>query len=255
MSLKTDLKKNKQLFGTWCIIPSPEIVNVLCKSGLDFVLIDFEHGPVDFVTAQKMIMAAHAEGKEAVVRVGKLEEVEILRSLDIAPDGIMVPHIETKEDMEKVVSFVKYPPEGQRGYSPYTRAGGYCVQKDYTKTENDRLLVSIIIESKKGVDNLDDILKNPSLDMIYLGAYDISLSLGHQGEINHPDVIRVIEKCVEKAKRAGKASGALYQTKENLEYFSKIGVNFLVYKVDTMIINEGLKEVREVREQKNNERI
>lgn len=247
MSLKTDLKQNKQVFGTWCIIPSPEVVNVLCKSGLDYVLIDFEHSPVDFITAQKMVMAAHAEGKEAIVRVGKLDEVEILRSLDIGPDGIMVPHIETAEDMAKVVSYVKYPPEGQRGYSPYTRAGGYSVQKDYTKNENERLLVSIIIESKKGVENLDEILKNPSLDMIYLGAYDISISMGHPGEIGHPDVLGIIENCVEKAKKAGKTAGALYHTKKDLEYFTKIGVDFLVYKVDSLIINEGLREIREAK--------
>ena len=73
MSIKERLKNKEQMFGTWCIIPSMEVVNVLCKSGLDFVLVDFEHSPVDFTIAQKMVMAAHAENKYAISRVGKLE--------------------------------------------------------------------------------------------------------------------------------------------------------------------------------------
>lgn len=246
MSLKYDLKVNKQKFGTWCILPSPECVNVLCKSGLDFVLIDMEHSPVDFITAQKMVMAAHAEGKEAVVRVGKLDELDILKALDIGSDGIMVPHVESKDDIDKIVSFAMYPACGIRGYSPYTRAGGYCVKDNYTSDENNRIFISVIIESQKGLDNLDEILSNPYLDMIYLGQYDISIALGHPGEINHPEVISIVENCVKKAKKTGKAVGALYHTKKDYEYFTKIGVDFLVYKVDTAIINDGLREVREV---------
>lgn len=245
--LKTKLKNNTEVIGTWCILPCPEVVNVLCKSGLDFVLIDFEHSPVDFVTAQKMIMAAHAEGKEAVIRTGKLDELEILRSLDISPDGIMIPHIESAEDTAQAVSYIKYPPEGVRGYSPYTRAGGYCVKPDYTKIENERLLISVIIESKNGIDNLDDLLKNESLDMVYLGAYDISVALGHPGQINHLEVIQILEMCTKKVKAAGKAVGALYHTKEDYEFLKKIGIRFLVYKVDTAIINDGLAEVRKVK--------
>lgn len=245
--LKTKLKNNSEVIGTWCILPCPEVVNVLCKSGLDFVLIDFEHSPVDFVTAQKMIMAAHAEGKEAVIRAGKLDELEILRCLDISPDGIMIPHIESAEDTAQAVSYIKYPPEGLRGYSPYTRAGGYCVKPDYTKIENERLLISVIIESKHGIDNLDDILKNESLDMVYLGAYDISVALGYPGQINHPEVIEILEMCVKKVKAAGKAIGALYHTYEDYAFLKKIGVRFLVYKVDTAIINDGLSEVRKVK--------
>lgn len=247
MSIKERLKNKKQMFGTWCIIPSMEVVNVLCKSGLDFVLVDFEHSPVDFTTAQKMVMAAHAENKFAISRVGKLEEVEILRSLDIASDGIIVPHIESLNDVNQCLEYIKYYPQGNRGYSPYTRAGGYCVQPDYTQNANKDILFGIIIENKKGIDNLDEVLTSPDLDLVYLGAYDISISLGLAGQINHPKVVEVLDKCIEKIKAAGKIVGALYHTQENYEKFTKQGVNFLVYKVDSLIINEGLEQVRTVK--------
>ncbi len=248
MSIKEKLKNKEQMFGTWCIIPSIEVVNVLCKSGLDFVLVDFEHSPVGFETAQKMVMAAHAEGKYAISRVGKLEEVEILRSLDIASDGIIIPHIESKEDIDKCLEYIKYYPEGSRGYSPYTRAGGYCVCKNYTLNANKNILFGIIIESKKGIDNLDEILSNPKLDLVYLGAYDISISLGYPGQINHPCVVEVLDKCIEKIKKAGKIIGAMYHSKDDYEKFNKQGVDFLVYKVDTLIINEGLSEIRAIKD-------
>lgn len=250
MTIKKRLKNNEQMFGTWCIIPSMEVVNILCKSGLDYVLVDFEHSPVDFGTAQKMIMAAHAENKYAISRVGKLDEVEILRSLDIASDGIIIPHIESLNDVNQCLEYIKYYPQGNRGYSPYTRAGGYCVQADYTQRANKDVLFGIIIESKKGIENLDEILTSPDLDLVYLGAYDISISLGLAGQINHPQVVEVLDKCIDKIKSAGKIVGAMYHTQENYERFTQQGVNFLVYKVDSLIINEGLEQVRTVRNKK-----
>lgn len=247
MSIKEKLKNREQMFGTWCIIPSPEVVNILCKSGLDFVLVDFEHSPVNFETAQKMIMAAHAENKYAVSRVGKLDDVEILRSLDIASDGIIIPHIESLDDVNRCLEFIKYYPQGNRGYSPYTRAGGYCVNADYTQNANKNILFGIIIESKKGIENLDEILSNPDLDLVYLGAYDISISLGLAGKINHPKVLEVLNLCIEKITAAGKIVGAMYHTQEDYETFTQKNVNFLVYKVDSLIINEGLEQVRTVK--------
>ena len=246
-TLKEKLYNNEQQFGTWCILPCPEVVSVLSMSGLDYVLIDFEHSPVSFETAQKMVMAAHAENKYAVSRVGKLEEVEILRSLDINSDGIIIPHIESLNDINTALSYIKYHPKGNRGYSPYTFAGGYCVQKNYTADANKNVLFGIIIESKKGIDNIDEILSSPDLDLVYLGAYDISISLGLAGQINHPEVVKVLDYCTEKIKQAGKIVGAMYHTKENYERFTNQGVDFLVYKVDSLMINESLEHIRNIK--------
>lgn len=246
MILKEKLHE-KELFGTWCILPCPEVVSVLSKSGLDYVLIDFEHSPVSYETAQKMVMAAHAEDKYAVSRVGRLEEVEILRSLDINSDGIIIPHIESLEDVNTALSYIKYYPQGNRGYSPYTFAGGYSVQPEYTDNANKNILFGIIIESKKGIDNLDEILSSKDLDLVYLGAYDISISLGYPGQINHPKVVEVLDYCIEKIRKAGKIIGAMYHTEENYEQFKKQGVRFLVYKVDSLMINEALAGIRQIK--------
>lgn len=246
-TLKYKLYNNQEQIGTWCILPCPEVVNVLTKSGLDFVIIDFEHSPVSFETAQKMVVAAHSENKYAVCRVGKLEEVEILRSLDIGSDGIIIPHIESKEDVENALSYIKYYPKGNRGYSPYTYAGGYCFNSDYTEEANENILFGIIIESKKGIDNLDEILKFKELDMVYLGAYDISISLGVAGQINHPKVTEIIDDCLKKITKAGKIAGAMFHDLKYYEHLKSLstplGSGFWVYKTDSLIINEGIKNI------------
>ena len=112
---------------------------------------------------------------------------------------------------------------------------------------NKNILFGIIIESKKGIENLDKILSSPDLDLVYLGAYDISISLGLAGKINHPKVLEVLNLCIEKITAAGKIVGAMYHTQEDYETFTQKNVNFLVYKVDSLIINEGLEQVRTVK--------
>ena len=155
MNLKEKLKNGQFVIGTWCILPSPQVINVLAKSGLDFVLIDMEHGPSGFEIAQNMIEAAVSEGCEAIIRVPNNDEVSVLRALDIGASGVIIPHIESVLDREKAMSYVKYPPIGIRGFSPYTKTGCYHSRPDHTKIENDRTLSGIIVEGMSGINNFD----------------------------------------------------------------------------------------------------
>src|SRR5579872_3926810 len=104
-SLKKKLADNEFVIGTWCELPSPEFINVLAKTGLDFVIIDMEHGAVDISVASKLLMAAEADGCSPLIRVAKNDESAILKALEIAPQGIIVPHIATVADRKKAVSY------------------------------------------------------------------------------------------------------------------------------------------------------
>jgi len=119
ISLKDKLKNGEFTIGTWCIIPSEHVVNILAKAGLDFVLIDMEHGTANLECVYKMVLAANAEGVDALVRVSSNDESEILKVLDVGAAGVIIPHIETVNDCKQALSFTKFPPMGQRGYSPY----------------------------------------------------------------------------------------------------------------------------------------
>lgn len=244
MELKDKIKQGKDVYGTWCLVPSPELINVISKTGLDFVLIDMEHGLIDFAVLENMVLAAEAEGCEAIVRVSKNDESEILKALETGASGIIVPHIETVEDRKKAISFMKYPPLGIRGYSPFTRAGGYNHRLGHTTNENKRILTGILIEGESGIKNINSIIDDAELDIVYVGTYDISSSLGIAGDVTNKKVLDVLEKCTKKIRESGKVAGCLFHTPEELNYFKRIGINFLLYKVDVSMIHEGYSIVR-----------
>lgn len=243
MKLKDKLKNGDFVIGTWCILPNPQVVNVLAKSGLDFVLIDMEHGPCNFETAQNMVEAAESANCEAIIRVSDNDELNILRALDIGASGVIVPHIESVIDREKAISYIKYPPIGIRGFSPYTKTGEYHSRPGHTKLENDKTLSGIIIEGMSGFNDFEKIMDDHSLDLIYLGAYDLSVALGIPGDVNNPKIKEIQKECARKAKRKGKVTGGLFHSKEDFDYFKKIGTQFLCYKVDTNIIYDGINSM------------
>lgn len=242
-NIKTKLLNGEYLIGTWMILPSPEVSNILIKSGLNFIIIDMEHGPVDFVTAQRMIMCSESAGGEAIVRLGDYNESSILKALDIGAHGIIVPHISNKSQAQEAISSMLYPPKGNRGYSPYTKAGGYFHNKGFTDSANESLLKGVIVEGKDGLKNLDSILEVEGIDLVYVGAYDISSSLGIPGQIEHPKVIKILKECVKKINRRNKIAGGLFKSKKDLHFFKKIGIRFLVYKVDTWVLYEEFKKI------------
>lgn len=239
LTLKERAKEGELLIGTWCILPSEHVVSVLAKAGLDFVLIDLEHGSADFQNVARMIMAANADGCEAVVRVSTNDEAQILKVLDLGASGVIVPHIESVADRLRALSFMKYPPAGSRGFSPYTRGGGYSVQPGQIEFSNKRILTGIIIESLQAVDNLDEIINDPDLDIVYLGAYDLSVSLGIPGDVRNEKVIKIIEDCTKKIIAQGKISAGLFNSEADLNFFKSIGLKFACYGVDTSVLYQS----------------
>lgn len=244
-NLKKLLIKGKSVIGTWCEIPSPENINILAKAGLDFVIIDMEHGSMDFTLAGKMVLSAEVEGCFPIIRVPRIDESDILRALEIAPEGIIVPHIETVEDRKKVISYAKFPPIGTRSLNPYTRAGGYESRKQFTTEQNENSLVGLIIEGSEGIQNIEKILNDQNIDLVYVGTYDISSMLGIAGDTKNPRVFEVLKKINEIAKTKKKAVGGLFHDKAEMKAFQKIGIQFLCYKVDTSILFDEIKNILE----------
>ncbi|NLE90943.1 MAG: aldolase [Elusimicrobia bacterium] len=243
--LKDELRKGSFVLGTWCDLPSPAVVNVLTKAGLDFVIIDMEHGPMDYKIAQEMVMAAECEGKEALVRVSHLCESEVLRVLDIGASGIIIPHIESVGDRKKAVSYTKFPPLGQRGFNPYVRSGSYHKAKaDYFSEQNKKVILGLILEGKKALKDLTKIIDDSYVDLIYLGTYDLSLSLGLSGDVGHPKLLRELEKAVKKIIKAKKSVGCMIHNPADLRKFKDLGIRFITYKVDTAIVYDSVAEIK-----------
>ena len=241
--LRRRLKQGDKVIGTWCSIPSASVVNIVAASGLDFVIIDMEHGPHSFQTVEDMIRAAEVENCTPLVRVSKNDEALMLNALDIGAHGVVIPHIESRADADLAVSHAKYYPLGKRGFSPFTRAGGYSLYnvKTHSRTQNEQTLVILVLEGKEGIANLDDILSienvGDKVDVVYIGAYDLSQAVGRPGQVDHPEVRKHLEISINKIKDRGIAAGGyVAKNEKDISWMYDIGMQFITLLPDCTIL-------------------
>lgn len=243
--LKQKLESGSAVIGTWAVIPSPVVSDIIATSGIDFIIIDSEHGPINFETAQQMVIACESRGVSPVMRVGGVVEAEILRALDIGTHCVQIPNVTTHADVERLVKYIKYPPIGNRGFSPFTRAGNYSLENAHTLTTlaNESVLTAINIEGKDAIDNIDEILQSPHLDIIFLGLFDISKSMGMPGEVDSPVVLTCLEKLTNKINQSGKYPGTIVTNVAKMSQFINMGIKYITYSVDCEIMSSSYKTI------------
>jgi 4-hydroxy-2-oxoheptanedioate aldolase len=181
-------------FGGWCLIPNAFSAQVLAGRGFDWVGVDWQHGFIDFGVSAAMIESISAGGAVPMVRVMSNEPWMIMRALDMGAGGIIVPLVSNRIEAERAVAACRYPPEGIRSFGPVLNARNIGVDP---KQANERVLCFVMIETKDGFENLEDICATPDLDGIYIGSDDLRLSFGAtKKELEVADVERIRESCV-----------------------------------------------------------
>lgn len=244
-SLKERLRNGETVLGSWNIIPSQSLVEIIGYSGLDFIVIDAEHGPVNMETAEGLIRAAEITGMTSIIRVSHNDSHLILRALDIGACGIQVPHVSTEEEARLVVEYAKYHPKGKRGFSPFTRAARYSLDAEgHTDRSNDRSIVVLNIEGVEGIKNLKQIVKIKGIDVIFVGPYDLSQSLGKPGQVDNREIINCIRSSVKIAESNGIACGSFARDMKYLDILLDCGVRYITYMVDTAIILDSYMTLR-----------
>ena len=243
--LQKNLEEGKTVFGPFCKMQDPAIVEIAALSNFDFVIIDMEHGPYGIESTQNMIRAAEARGITPVVRVTENSETLILRTLDIGAKCIQVPQICTKEDADRLVKSTKFYPKGERGMCRYVRAAEYTniSGADHFGKANNGIITIIHIEGLEGIKNLTEIVQVDGIDVIFLGPYDLSQSCGVPGEVDHPKVMNAMKEAVGIAKKYGKAVGTFTESPEKAKLWSDIGVQYISYAVDVGLVMNAFKEV------------
>ena len=237
-ALKARLIAGETVFGIWSLIPSPTLIELIGTAGMDFVILDGEHGPFDISTLGECIRAAEGANCAPLVRVPGLDAQFIQRALDLGPHGIVVPQVADYDAAQKAVACMHYAPRGTRGFNPFTRAGHYGVtaKREQSKQAGDFVLSCVMIENPKAFQDLDRILTIPDLDMIYLGVYDYSVLMGCPGKIDDPRVMEFMQVCAAKTRAAGKILGMLAKTPEELERFIGLGATLVTWLTDTWLI-------------------
>ena len=240
--LKEKLKNGEVVFGTWMVVSSPTLVEIFGLAGMDFVVIDHEHGSFTYETSENMIRAAENSGCSPLIRVPTNSASDILRSLEIGAHGIMVPQIENYNQADYAIKSMKYAPIGDRGVSAFTRSSDYYGINIKKRTEklNDSTLSMLLIESVEAINNLDSILECNNIDVIYIGTYDLSQSLGIVDDVNNNKIISIIEDSVAKIRKSGVAAGILAQSLDDAKRWIDIGVQFVPYIADCGIIYESV---------------
>ncbi|MDH7499983.1 MAG: aldolase/citrate lyase family protein [candidate division NC10 bacterium] len=200
--VKAKLKEGKPVMGAVMITPSLGNMQVLSRSGLDWVWIDMEHGPINLESAHALILATQGTGAIPVVRIPWKEDWMAKRVMDAGAMGVVFPFIKTREEAEAAVAAVKYPPEGVRGFSPALAAHrqGLSVA-DYPLWANENVLCLLLIEHQEAVKHIDSILSVPGIDAAIIGHMDLSGSYGLLGQITHPQVAGAMKEILEAGKR------------------------------------------------------
>ena len=235
MTFRTRLLNHERLFGTMVTLPSPEAAEILAAAGCDWLFIDMEHSPLDFLTVQRLLQAA-GSACPGVIRVPRAEMVAIKKALDIGAAGIIVPQVNDPQTAADIVRWAKYAPQGERGVG-IARAHGYGLETaDYLGRANAETAVIIQIEHIDGVRQIDGILRVEGIDAVFIGPYDLSTSMGKMGQVADPEVIAAIAEVTTAARRAGKPLGIFGTTAGAVSAYAAQGFTLFTVGIDAMIL-------------------
>lgn len=238
-----EFKKNMQI-GMFMKTSDPSFVEVASLAGFDFVILDYEHGVVSHENMQNLIRAAYLGNTLPIIRVAEINESNIGKALDIGAAGIQVPQVTSKEDAIKIIELSKFQPMGNRGVCRFVRAANYSLmpQKEYYENANKSIVI-IQLEGKKALENIDEILEIKGVDVVFIGPYDLSQSLGVTGDIFNEKVVKEMKQIVEKCKQKNMLVGTFVDTKEGMEFWKNSGVQYIAYSVDVGIFAEKCQEI------------
>jgi len=231
-------------FGLNCAIPSPHTVEILASSSYDFLVIDAEHPPTNPAIIHTQLTAMAASPSSALIKIPSLDPTFIRQCLDLGAEGLLAPDIDTADDARHFVRLTRYPPHGVRGIASAVRVTGFTRNKLHVKTADQRLCRGVLIESKSGLDHLDEISAVDGVDIVMFGATDLAAQLGHVGEPRAPQVVVAIEDGIKRVRKAGRVAG-IVSSEADIEYYTALGVTMFVVGSDMTLFvqaTDGLVE-------------
>jgi len=251
--LKTKIRSKELSIGSWLTFSDLAIVEIMAKAGFDWLVIDMEHTGLSFSEVREIIRVIDLCGVVPLVRVMKNDPDIIKKCMDIGAHGVVVPFIKTKDEAERVVNAVKYPPFGTRGVG-LGRAQNYSLDLDsYMKWNQTNSIVIVQIEHYMSVDNLEDIMSVEGVDAFIIGPYDLSGSVNLPGKFEHPKVKSLLDIIDKKSELSGFVKGKhvvnpdidqLKKAIENNFTFIAYGVDFLFFSQN---ISKNIIELNKIR--------
>ncbi|KAJ6008308.1 hypothetical protein N7540_012284 [Penicillium herquei] len=252
--LQKALKLGRPAYGGWQMLPGTNLTRVMCRAAanMDWLLIDLEHGNISDDSMHEIVAATAACGVSPIVRVVEGQHWMIKRALDSGAHGILVPVLETVQDANNVVQASKYPPMGTRGFEPLLAVEKFVKRhpdgvvreltgREYLEQANSSLVIAVQIETKSALENVEEIAKVPGIDVLFVGPFDLGVSIGHPitGGVMDETLIRAIQSVQKAAQDAGIVAGIYCDSGEDAKEWASKG--FLMNSVMTDMI--GLRQI------------
>jgi 2-keto-3-deoxy-L-rhamnonate aldolase RhmA len=220
-------------------------VKYMAAGGFDFLFFDMEHALFDWETILNLVQVSLVCDITPLVRVTDLQYPLVARALDAGAQGIIIPRVETRQQVEDAVSFAKYPPLGRRGAGGDGRYG-YIRRDAGTAIEqaNAESMVIVQVESRRGVDNLDEMAAVPGVDVVLVGPQDLSISLGVPGQTTHPHFVETVKEIAGIARKHGVAVGQVEREASAFQRWYEMGIRFFCCNTDgNMLLTAAQRDV------------
>lgn len=224
------LVKGETVFGCGLqCYRSSEIPRAFAAAGFDYVFIDMEHGAFDLETVQDMIAASMGAGITPIVRVGELLYSLVARLLDAGAQGIILPRVEDPRILEEALSWMRFPPDGKRGYGVNPTMIGYETRSfpEIIEHQNRNTLSVVQFETTTAMARADELLSLKGLDIAMVGPADLSISLGVPGQFDHPLLVDTVDRLIELCGRHGVVPGIQTRTVAMAKFWAERGMRFV----------------------------
>jgi 2-dehydro-3-deoxyglucarate aldolase/4-hydroxy-2-oxoheptanedioate aldolase len=236
------LRSDRCVYGLWVTLESPSVTEIAVALGLDWVVIDAEHGHLDWNDIVAHLRATVRSRTVALVRVAELNSSLIKRCLDLGADGVVIPWVETVDQLQQAVTFAHYPPEGRRGIGgERATVWGQCLS-EHTTEANEHVLVVPMIESVAAIEAVPAMCRLPEVEVFFFGPADFSSSAGYRGQWEGPGVAKQIIDLKTTIRAAGKHCGTVTTNVEDLLRRQDNGFQMLGLGADTGLMMASLHE-------------
>jgi 2-keto-3-deoxy-L-rhamnonate aldolase RhmA len=241
-NLRRRIRSGETLLGAWASLGSPGSAELLGRSGLDWIVIDMEHGNTTEAELLAHLTAIELTGTAALVRPQSGERLRIGRALDMGAEGIVVPRLDTIDQVVEAVTFLRYPPTGQRGVALLTRGARLgTVNHAGVAALNDDIVGIIQIESPAALEAADAFAATDGVDVLFVGPADLSHSLGIPGQFSNPTYQDALKGVVAACRAHGKAPGILLYDHASFKPHLDLGFTFVGIGADVSFVNDGIK--------------
>ena len=240
--LKRKLAAGEATYGLWVSLEAPTITEIACELGLDWVVIDVEHGHMDFKEVVEHLRVVRNTGTTGLVRLQEIEKGLIKRLLDIGAEGLLIPQIDSPDEIRQAISFAKYPPRGVRGVAVERSTRWGMELAEGTRRADAETLVIPMIETVAAGNAVDEIVAIPGIDAVFFGPADYCASSGYLGEWNQPQAMSRMMAIQSRVRAANIPCGILAGSAAEVRQRREQGFSLVALGTDTGMLIRSIRQ-------------